>query len=123
MAGCVRQDPARSVDRFAFHKFPALKEGVEADGVQAIRERRAPKDAQLAALSILAKTLIQKRGRLDDQDKESFAAAGFGPDHLLEVVAASTITNDTGSITNPRSNRSSSRTPGAPRSRDASMLG
>jgi hypothetical protein len=38
------------------------------------------------------------RGRLDD------LAAGFGKDHLLEViaaVAASTITNYTGSITKP----------------------
>ena len=35
---------------------------------------------------------------------EAFLAAGFGKDHLLEViavVAASTITNYTGNVTNP----------------------
>jgi alkylhydroperoxidase family enzyme len=88
----------------ALHTFLALKEGIEPDDVQAIRDGRAPKDTKLAALSILAKTLIQKRGRLDDQDKEKFTAAGFGQDQLLEViaaVAASTITNYTGSVTNP----------------------
>jgi alkylhydroperoxidase family enzyme len=52
----------------------------------------------------LARTLIEKRGRLNDQDIERFLAAGFGKDLLLEViaiVAASTITNYTGNITNP----------------------
>ena len=46
--------------------------------------------------------MIEKRGRLGDQDIEQFVAAGFGKDHALEVVAivaASTITNYTGSIT------------------------
>ena len=43
-------------------------------------------------------------GHLDDQDAAKFLAAGFGKDHLLEVVAvvaASTITNYTGSVTMP----------------------
>src|SRR5580698_1038995 len=52
----------------AFHTALALKEGVDPKDVQAIRERRLPKDAKLAALSALAKTMIEKRGRLDDQD-------------------------------------------------------
>jgi alkylhydroperoxidase family enzyme len=89
----------------AFHTFLALKEGIDPADVQAIREGRAPKDAKLAALSILAKTLIEKRGHLDDQDMERFVMAGFGQHCLLEVVAvvaASTITNYTGSITKPR---------------------
>jgi alkylhydroperoxidase family enzyme len=48
--------------------------------------------------------MIEKRGRLNDQDVDRFIAAGFGKDHALEViaiVAASTITNYTGSITKP----------------------
>ena len=32
--------------------------------------------------------MIEKRGRLDDQDVERFLAAGFGKDRLLEVIAA-----------------------------------
>src|SRR6516162_4088175 len=88
----------------AFHTTLALKEGIDPADVQAIREGRLPKDSKLAALSALARTMIEKRGRLDDQDIDRFIAAGFGKDHALEViaiVAASTITNYTGSITKP----------------------
>ncbi|WP_413987712.1 carboxymuconolactone decarboxylase family protein [Labrys okinawensis] len=88
----------------AFHTTLALKEGIDPADVQAIREGRLPKDDKYAALSALAKTMIEKRGRLSDQDVDHFLAAGFGKDHLLEViaaVAASTITNYTGSITKP----------------------
>ncbi len=88
----------------AFHTTLALKEGIDPADVHAIREARLPKDGEFAALSALAKTMIEKRGRLDDQDVERFLAAGFDKDHLLEViavVAASVITNYTASITKP----------------------
>ena len=88
----------------AFRTALALQAGIDPTDVQAIRERRLPKEPKLAALSGLAKTMIEKRGRLDDQEIDRFLAAGFGKDHLLEViaaVAASTITNYTGSITKP----------------------
>jgi AhpD family alkylhydroperoxidase len=88
----------------AFHTALALKEGIDPADVRAIREGRLPKDGKLAALSALARTMIEKRGRLNDQDVDRFVAAGFGRDHALEVVAivaASTITNYTGSITKP----------------------
>jgi len=94
----------RSPWAVAFHTALALKEGIDPADVRAIREGRLPKDAKFAALSGLAKTMIEKRGRLDDADIDRFLAAGFGKDHLLEViaaVAASTITNYTGSITKP----------------------
>jgi len=86
----------------AFHTALALGQGLDPEDVHAIRERRLPKDSKLAALSALAKALIERRGRLDDQDVDRFIAAGFGKDHALEViavVAASTITNYTGSVT------------------------
>ena len=88
----------------AFHTALALKEGLDPADVQAIREGQLPKDKKLAALSGLAKAMIEKRGRLDEEDVERFIAVGFGKDHALEVVAivaASTITNYTGSITKP----------------------
>jgi alkylhydroperoxidase family enzyme len=88
----------------AFHTALALKEGVEPADVHAIRERRAPRNPKNAALSGLARTLIEKRGRLDDQDVSRFLQAGFDNAQLLEViaaVAASTITNYTGNITKP----------------------
>jgi AhpD family alkylhydroperoxidase len=86
----------------AFHTALALKEGLDSADVEAIRERRLPKDDKHAALSLLALTLIEKRGCLDNLDVDQFMAAGFGKDHALEViavVAASTITNYTGSVT------------------------
>jgi AhpD family alkylhydroperoxidase len=86
----------------AFHTALALKEGLHPADVQAIRERRLPQDGQHAALSLLARTLIQKRGRLDREDIDRFITAGFGADLALEViavVAASTITNYTASLT------------------------
>jgi alkylhydroperoxidase family enzyme len=86
----------------AFHTALALKEGIDPVDVQAIREGRLPKDSKLAALSGLAKAMIEKRGRLGDEDIDRFLTAGFDKDHLLEAitaVAASTITNYTGSIT------------------------
>jgi AhpD family alkylhydroperoxidase len=88
----------------AFHSVLALKEGVEPADVQAIRERRAPQNPKNAALAVLARTLIEKRGQLDDRDVSRFLQAGFDKSHLLEVigvVAASTITNYTGNVTQP----------------------
>jgi alkylhydroperoxidase family enzyme len=88
----------------AFHTTLALKEGINSADVQAIREGGLPKDRKLAALSGLAKAMIEKRGRLSDEDIDFFLAAGFDKGQLLEViaaVAASTITNYTGSITKP----------------------
>jgi AhpD family alkylhydroperoxidase len=88
----------------AFHTTLALKEGLTPADVDAIRAGRSPDDSKLGALSTLARTLIEQRGRIADRDREAFLAAGFGNDHLLEViavVAASTITNYTGNVTNP----------------------
>jgi alkylhydroperoxidase family enzyme len=88
----------------ALHSALALQAGVSADDVQAIRARRAPKDARLAALSALARAMIEKRGHLEESDLAPFRQAGFGQDLVLEVitiVAASTITNFTASITHP----------------------
>jgi AhpD family alkylhydroperoxidase len=88
----------------SFHTALALKEGLDPADVEAIRAGRSPRDKQLGALSALARMLIEKRGRIDDRDREAFLAAGFGEDLLLEViavVAASTITNYTGNVTNP----------------------
>jgi alkylhydroperoxidase family enzyme len=88
----------------ALHTALGLKAGVSAADIEAMRSRRLPADKKLAALSNLAKTLIEKRGKLNDQDVQAFLAAGYTKELLLEtitIVAASTITNYTGSVTNP----------------------
>ena len=88
----------------AFHTALALKEGLDQIDVDAIRSGRTPKDPQHAALSSLARALIEKRGHLNSVDIDKFIDAGFEKDLLLEVItiiAASTITNYTGSVTKP----------------------
>jgi alkylhydroperoxidase family enzyme len=88
----------------AFHTGLALKQGLEPADVQAIRDGKLPKQKRYAALSGLAKKLIENRGQLTDDDVAVFLQAGFKREHLLEVVAvsaASTITNYAGKIANP----------------------
>ena len=88
----------------AFHTALALKQGVSPADVDAIRHGGLPNDAGLASLSTLARALIEKRGRLAESDRERFFEAGFAAEQILEViavVAASTITNYTGSVTRP----------------------
>ena len=88
----------------AFHTALALQQGISSEETTAIRERRLPTDRRFAALSALAKALIEKRGHLTEPELDSFNAAGFTKEQVLEViaiVAASTITNYTGSIANP----------------------
>jgi alkylhydroperoxidase family enzyme len=52
----------------AFHTGLALQAKVSSDETDEIRERRVPTDKRFAALSILAKTLIEKRGHLSTKD-------------------------------------------------------
>jgi alkylhydroperoxidase family enzyme len=88
----------------AFHTALALQQGVGSEETDAIREERLPTNKRFAALSMLAKTLIQRRGHLSDQELDSFTAAGFTKEQVLEViaiVAASTITNYAGTIADP----------------------
>jgi alkylhydroperoxidase family enzyme len=88
----------------AFHTALALKQGIAPADVQAIRERRLPEQPRYAALSRLAKTLIEQRGQVSDDDLVEFLKAGFEKEQVLEVVAvtaASTITNYAGKIANP----------------------
>jgi AhpD family alkylhydroperoxidase len=88
----------------AFHTALALQQGVSSEETGAIREQRLPTDNRFAALSTLAKRLIDQRGHLSDQELDSFIAGGFTKEQVLEViatVAASTITNYAGTITNP----------------------
>ncbi len=88
----------------AFHTALALKEGVRSEETDAIRAQLSPQDRRFAALSTLARTLIDKRGHLSEEELDAFVAAGFTKEQVLEViavVAASTITNYAGTIANP----------------------
>jgi AhpD family alkylhydroperoxidase len=88
----------------AFHSYLALKAGLSPADVQAIRERRAPKEPRTAALSAYARDLIEKRGHVGEAAVKAFLSAGVKPDQALEalaVSAASTITNYALNIAKP----------------------
>jgi alkylhydroperoxidase family enzyme len=88
----------------AFHTALALEAGVSRADVDAIRRGALPADALLSALSALARTLIETRGRVTESELQRFLDAGFSAEQVLEViavVAASTITNYTSSVTRP----------------------
>lgn len=88
----------------AFHTTLALQAGLELADVEAIRQGSPPVNQQEAALSLLAKRLIEQRGHLEDEDLQHFTAAGFKQEQALEVIlvsAASTITNYVGNVTHP----------------------
>ncbi len=88
----------------AFHSALALKQGVDAADVAAIREGKNPKTPRLAAVSSLARNLIQSRGNVKQQVIEEFVGSGYKAEQVLElisIVAASTITNYVGNVTQP----------------------
>ena len=88
----------------SFHSHLANAEGIGADAVSAIRKGALPPDTKHAALSKLARALIENRGHIGESEKGEFIDAGFDESRLLEVVAvvaASTITNYTSNITQP----------------------
>jgi alkylhydroperoxidase family enzyme len=60
---------------------------VSSEDTGAVRARRAPGNQRFAALSTLAKTLIEKRGHPSEPELEAFIAAGFTKEQILEVIA------------------------------------
>lgn len=94
----------RSAWPIAFHSLLALRAGGSQAAVQAIREQRLPDEPNLAALSALARALIEQRGHLEETRIFAFYRAGYCQDQLLEaitIVAASTMTNYAASIAEP----------------------
>ena len=89
----------------AFHSTAALRDGVPATDVDAVRGGLLPaSDRRSAALVSVSRALVLKRGALDADDRAAFEAAGFTPAQLLEVIAglgASMMANYAGNITQP----------------------
>jgi alkylhydroperoxidase family enzyme len=70
----------------AFHSYEAIKEGVSDGDVEAIRNGKLPKEARYAALSGMARALIEKRGNVAQSDVERFTSAGYSQVQILEVI-------------------------------------
>lgn len=88
----------------AFHSTMALKEGVSADDVEAIRAGRLPRNEKLAALSRLSRALIEARGHVPEAELAAFAEAGFRAEQVLEVITGigiSTMANYAASVAKP----------------------
>ena len=88
----------------AFHTHLALQQGISPEDVKAIRVGLLPRDAKHAALSKLARRLIERRGHVEEARLQVFLDAGFTREQVLEVIlvaSASTITNYVGTVALP----------------------
>jgi alkylhydroperoxidase family enzyme len=84
----------------AFHSTLALKEGVATAEVILIRNGKPPQDARFAALSGLAKALIENKGLGVEADIARFVAAGYPKSQVLDVVAGIAISTMAGVTAN-----------------------
>jgi len=88
----------------ALHTALALAVGVAPEDVRAIRDGALPGTPKLAALSALARALIETRGQVREHELAAFASAGYSSHHVLEVIVAvvgSTFTNYTANVGHP----------------------
>ena len=72
----------------AAHTVLAEQAGVGREALRAIREERALPEGRLAALSSVARRLVERQGWLEEGHVAEFLAAGFEPGQLLEVIAS-----------------------------------
>lgn len=70
------------------HTALAESAGVPEDVVEALREERPLPDVRLAALSTVARRLVERRGWLGEDEVYAFLDAGFDEAQLLEVITA-----------------------------------
>lgn len=70
------------------HTALAESAGVPEDVVEALREERPLLEARLAALSTVARRLVERRGWLGEDEVHAFLDAGFDEAQLLEVITA-----------------------------------
>jgi AhpD family alkylhydroperoxidase len=70
----------------SLHSAFALKVGLSAPSVEALRRGQAPVEEKLKALSDFSRRLVRKRGNVTAEDLASFVGAGYTRGHALEVV-------------------------------------
>jgi len=72
----------------AAHTAIASKQGVPDEVIAALREGRPIGDAKLEALSVFTRSVVQKQGRVSQDELTAFLAAGYSQAAVLEVVVA-----------------------------------
>lgn len=70
----------------AAHSVISSMQGVPADVVDSVRRNRAIADAKLDALRKFTFEVVEKRGFVSDDAKNSFLAAGYTEKNILEVI-------------------------------------
>ena len=88
----------------AFHSAMAVKEGVDRDAVESLRQGAAPADPRLAALSHFARAMVRNRGGVDRDALQAFFEAGYSKRQALDVVmgtAFSLMANYASHLTRP----------------------
>ncbi len=94
----------RSEWAVAFHTLESLQDGVEPAVVEAIRRGERPADQRMAALWAFTRSLIEKRGYVEEAEVAAFKSAGFTEAQVFEVitsVAISAMTNYTANLAEP----------------------
>jgi AhpD family alkylhydroperoxidase len=80
----------------ALHSTFALRVGVSADSVEALRHGHPPHEPRLKALSEFSRALVKTRGHVSDEELQQMLAAGYSKAQALEAVlgvAASILPN------------------------------
>jgi uncharacterized peroxidase-related enzyme len=89
------------------HEAVGLKSGLDKDTIAALKDDKDIKNSEYAALVTLARTIVEKRGWLEDDDLAAFYNAGFGPKQVMEVilgVSLKTLSNYTNHLSHPEPN-------------------
>ena len=82
----------------AAHSAAAEMAGVDEETIQALRDGREPDNAKYAAVAKLARSLVEQRGWVSEEEQQAFLDAGYTPAHILDLVtiaALKTISNYT----------------------------
>ncbi|NUT49819.1 MAG: carboxymuconolactone decarboxylase family protein [Saccharothrix sp.] len=85
----------------AAHSTIALKQGVDAEVVAALRANKPVADDALEAVRRLTELVVTDRGWVDEREVEAFLAAGHTRRHVLDVilgVGMKTLSNYTNHI-------------------------
>jgi AhpD family alkylhydroperoxidase len=83
------------------HSWGAVRQGLDADLIAALREGRVLTDSRLEALRSFVRALVVEHGQVPEADQQAFFAAGFTPRQALEAVlgvATKVMTNYTNAL-------------------------
>lgn len=72
----------------AAHSGAAMKAGIDAAVLKALREGKTLPDAKLEALRAFATAVVEERGFVPEAALKAFYDAGYGKQQVLEVVLA-----------------------------------